>query len=99
MRVVALEEHFSVPALVKRIDPGAISRRGYRPRKAPTDRPSPMELLPEIGERRLKSMERPFRRQGVPVLKRFTSKPRASRESERVEMVSPTRPGDCHCRE
>lgn len=57
MRVVALEEHFSVPALVKRIDPGAISRRGYRPRKAPTDRPSPMELLPEMGERRLKSMD------------------------------------------
>ncbi len=57
MRVVALEEHFSVPALVKRIDPGAISRRGYRPRKAPTDRPSPMELLPEIGEKRLKSMD------------------------------------------
>ncbi len=57
MRVVALEEHFSVPALVKRIDPGAIGRRGFRPRKPPTDRPSPMELLPEIGERRLKSMD------------------------------------------
>ena len=28
MRVVALEEHFTVPALVRRIDPGAISRRG-----------------------------------------------------------------------
>jgi len=35
MRVVALEEHFTVPALVRRIDPGAISRRGFRPRKAP----------------------------------------------------------------
>jgi predicted TIM-barrel fold metal-dependent hydrolase len=57
MRVVALEEHFSVPALVKRIDPGAISARGYRPRRAPTDRPNPMELLPEIGEKRLKSMD------------------------------------------
>ena len=57
MRVVALEEHFSVPALVKRIDPGAISRRGYKPRKAPTDRPNPLENLPEIGEKRLKSMD------------------------------------------
>ena len=57
MRVVALEEHFTVPALVKRIDPGAISRRGYKPRKAPTDRPNPLELLPEIGEKRLKSMD------------------------------------------
>ena len=35
MRVVALEEHFTVPALVRRIDPGAISRRGFRPRKTP----------------------------------------------------------------
>ena len=43
MRVVALEEHFSVPALVKRIDPGAISRRGFRPRKAPAGRPNPLE--------------------------------------------------------
>jgi predicted TIM-barrel fold metal-dependent hydrolase len=57
MRVVALEEHFSVPDLVKRIDPGAISRRGYKPRKAPTDRPNPLENLPEIGEKRLKSMD------------------------------------------
>ena len=57
MRVVALEEHFSVPALVKRIDPGAISRRGYKPRKAPAGRPNPLENLPEIGEKRLKSMD------------------------------------------
>jgi hypothetical protein len=52
MRVVALEEHFSVPSLVRRIDPGAISRRGFRPRKMPA-----LELLPEIGEQRLKSMD------------------------------------------
>jgi predicted TIM-barrel fold metal-dependent hydrolase len=57
MRVVALEEHFSVPAAVKRIDPAAIKARGFQPRRAPTDRPSPMELLPELGERRLKSMD------------------------------------------
>ena len=57
MRVVALEEHFTVPALVRRIDPGAISRRGFRPRKAPANGPNPLELLPEIGERRLKLMD------------------------------------------
>jgi hypothetical protein len=38
MRVVALEEHFSVPALVRRIDPAAVSRRGFRPRNLPKDR-------------------------------------------------------------
>src|SRR6516164_5602859 len=57
MRVVALEEHFTVPALVRRIDPGLISRRGFRPRKAPANGPNPLELLPEIGERRLRSMD------------------------------------------
>jgi predicted TIM-barrel fold metal-dependent hydrolase len=57
MRVVALEEHFTVPALVKRIDPAVISRRGFKARKPPAGRPSPMELLPEIGEKRLQSMD------------------------------------------
>ena len=41
MRVVALEEHFTVPALVGRIDRDAISRRGFRPRKA-RRRPAPI---------------------------------------------------------
>jgi predicted TIM-barrel fold metal-dependent hydrolase len=57
MRVIALEEHFTVPELVKRIDPAAIKRRGFQPRRAPTDRPNPMELAFEIGERRLRSMD------------------------------------------
>jgi predicted TIM-barrel fold metal-dependent hydrolase len=57
MRVIALEEHFSVPALVRRIDPAAIGRRGFRARKAPTSGPNPLELLPEIGEKRLASMD------------------------------------------
>src|ERR1700748_1533758 len=57
MRVVALEEHFTVPALVGRIDRAAISRRGFRPRTPPKDGPSPLELAPEIGERRLQSMD------------------------------------------
>jgi predicted TIM-barrel fold metal-dependent hydrolase len=57
MRVVALEEHFSVPAMVRRIDPDAIAQRGFRPRKAPAHGPNPLELLPEIGEQRLKAMD------------------------------------------
>ena len=57
MRVVAIEEHFTVPALVARIDPDARSRRGFRSRKLPAAGPNPLELLPEIGERRLRSMD------------------------------------------
>jgi len=57
MRVVALEEHFSVPPLVECIDPEAISRRGFRPGASwQSAGPNPLELLPEIGERRLQSM-------------------------------------------
>ncbi len=29
MRIVALEEHFTVPQLVRRIDPDAIARHGF----------------------------------------------------------------------
>ncbi len=57
MRVIALEEHFTAPELVKRIDPAVIKARGFIPRKSPKDRPSPAELSPEIGERRLKLMD------------------------------------------
>jgi predicted TIM-barrel fold metal-dependent hydrolase len=57
MRVVALEEHFTVPALARRIDPQAVSRRGFRPRKAPTNAPNPLDLLPDIGEGRLAAMD------------------------------------------
>ncbi|MCC6775737.1 MAG: amidohydrolase, partial [Hyphomicrobiales bacterium] len=57
MRIVALEEHFGVPSLVSRIDPAAIKRRGFRPRNLPKDGPSPFDLLPEIGEQRLRFMD------------------------------------------
>ena len=56
MRVIALEEHFNVPAVVKRIDPAAMAARGFRPRRTPASGPNPLALLPEIGEQRLKSM-------------------------------------------
>ena len=57
MRVVALEEHFTVPALVARIDKATISRRGFRPRRLSPNGPNPMEQAPEIGPRRLALMD------------------------------------------
>jgi predicted TIM-barrel fold metal-dependent hydrolase len=57
MRTVAIEEHFTVPALTRRIDAAAISRRGFRKRALPPSGPNPLELLPEIGEQRLASMD------------------------------------------
>jgi predicted TIM-barrel fold metal-dependent hydrolase len=57
MRVIALEEHFAVPAIAGRIDRGAISARGYRPRRGAPNEPSPVELLPEIGANRLRLMD------------------------------------------
>jgi len=57
MRTVAIEENFTVPALARRIDSAAISRRGFRSRTLPPNGPNPLELLPEIGERRLQSMD------------------------------------------
>ena len=57
MRTVAIEEHFSVPAVTRRISPEAIAKRGYGQRRPPTSGPNPLELLPELGEIRLKSMD------------------------------------------
>jgi predicted TIM-barrel fold metal-dependent hydrolase len=59
MRVVALEEHFTVPALVQKyVKPEAIAKRGhFKGRAVAPGKTSPLELLPEIGERRFKSMD------------------------------------------
>jgi len=57
MRTIALEEHFSVPSLTQRIAKDIISRRGFRPRSISPGAANPMELLPEIAENRLKSMD------------------------------------------
>jgi predicted TIM-barrel fold metal-dependent hydrolase len=57
MRTVALEEHFTVPSLVRRISPDAISQRGFGKRTAVPGRVNPLDLLPEIGATRLKSMD------------------------------------------
>ena len=58
MRVVTLEEHFTVPAVAAKIDKAAIAKRGFKPgRKVAPGRANPMELLPELGDKRLKSMD------------------------------------------
>jgi predicted TIM-barrel fold metal-dependent hydrolase len=57
MRVVALEEHFTAPHIAKRIPPEVVKARGFIPRKTPKDRAGPMELLPELGETRLRLMD------------------------------------------
>jgi uncharacterized protein len=57
MRVVALEEHFMAPDIAARIDKAVVARRGYQPRKVAQGAANPMELGPEIGEKRLKSMD------------------------------------------
>ena len=52
MRVVAFEEHFTVPALAGRIDPAAIARGGFRLRRTAPGVRNSMQLAPEIGEKR-----------------------------------------------
>ena len=56
MRVVALEEHFTLPAAAsKYVKPEVIAKRGhYKGRRVAPGKASPMELLPEIGEKRFK---------------------------------------------
>ena len=59
MRVVALEEHFTVPAVVPNTSTGRHRPRAAisRARKLAPGKASPMELLPEIGEKRFKSLD------------------------------------------
>src|SRR3569833_3675180 len=59
MRVVALEEHFTAPAIAsKYVKPKALPKRGhYKPRKIAAGKQNPMELLPEFGEKRFKSLD------------------------------------------
>ena len=57
MRAIALEEHFSAPHLVGRIDAEVVRRRGFRPRRVPPGAVNPMDLAAEIGPRRLGLMD------------------------------------------
>lgn len=58
MRTVALEEHFALPALVSRIDPALIRKRGFPPPdKAPATMAAPHDKLKELGTDRLEDMD------------------------------------------
>lgn len=57
MRVVALEEHFTVPALVRRIDPEAIRRRGWPSPGAQPPTMSHDAELADLGPARLADMD------------------------------------------
>lgn len=58
MRIVTLEEHFSLPEFIKRIPKEAIAERGWPgTENAPPVMQEAQALLPEIGEKRLRSMD------------------------------------------
>src|SRR3954453_14521466 len=57
MRVVALEEHFVVPELTKRIDPALIRQRGFPQPGTPAAAHLPARELADLGADRLASMD------------------------------------------
>ena len=57
MRVVALEEHFTIPSAVSKISDEAKTKRGFVARVTGATGYNPLTLLPDLGEKRLKSMD------------------------------------------
>jgi predicted TIM-barrel fold metal-dependent hydrolase len=57
MRIVALEEHFTVPAIVSRIDPAAIRRRGFPGPDVTWGQTIKRSELAHLGEARLADMD------------------------------------------
>jgi predicted TIM-barrel fold metal-dependent hydrolase len=57
MRIVALEEHYTVPAIVGRIDPGAIRRRGFPAPDVVWAQTIKRSELTQLGEARLADMD------------------------------------------
>ena len=57
MRTVALEEHFTVPDLVRKIDPAAIVHRGFPPPSKPWGPLRQIEKLADLGPTRLRDMD------------------------------------------
>lgn len=57
MRIVALEEHFVVPALVERIDRRAVTARGFPPPGAPWSQVAKRNELIELGAPRIADMD------------------------------------------
>ena len=57
MRVVALEEHFTVPALIKRISPEVIARRGIPAQGQIWSPLNEIDAMAEVGPKRLQAMD------------------------------------------
>jgi uncharacterized protein len=57
MRTVTLEEHFTVPDLVRQIDPAAVIRRGFPPPGTPWGPQRQVERLADLGPPRLQDMD------------------------------------------
>jgi predicted TIM-barrel fold metal-dependent hydrolase len=56
MRVIALEEHFSAPAIAARIDRNLLVGR-VAPRRVAPGRANPIELAPDVGDARLRAID------------------------------------------
>ncbi|MCB1509696.1 MAG: amidohydrolase [Hyphomicrobiaceae bacterium] len=57
MRTVALEEHFSVPALIGELDPQIVAGRGFDPDQRPPRGTTALVLLPDLGQGRIANMD------------------------------------------
>jgi predicted TIM-barrel fold metal-dependent hydrolase len=57
MRIVALEEHFTVPSIVSRIDPEAIKRRGFPGPDFPWAQTIKRNELADLGDTRIADMD------------------------------------------
>jgi uncharacterized protein len=57
MRIVALEEHFTVPNIVSRIDPDAIARRGFPGPDFPWAQTIKRNELADLGDTRIADMD------------------------------------------
>ena len=57
MRTIALEEHFTVPELVHRIDPARIVHRGFPPPNVPLGPMREADRLADLGPARLADMD------------------------------------------
>ncbi len=57
MRVIALEEHFTIPELVARIDPAAIARRGFPPPGVVWSQVTKRAELVELGAARIADLD------------------------------------------
>jgi predicted TIM-barrel fold metal-dependent hydrolase len=57
MRIVALEEHFTIPSLVKRIAADVIAKRGFPPADSGSGPAGMIDKLAELGAPRLRAMD------------------------------------------